>query len=124
MGILDSIFGGKLKNENNSFWVSIQSLEDLENAIQASNQQKIAIFKHSTRCGISARVKANFEKEIANQQLEVIFYYLDLLKHRDISNKIAADFEVVHQSPQLIVMENGVVTNHASHNLISLELLK
>ena len=31
-------------------------------------------------------------------------YFLDLLNHRDISNKIAYDFKVKHESPQLLVL--------------------
>ena len=52
-----------------------------------------------------------------------IFYYLDLLNHRDISNEIAQKFSVVHQSPQIVVIENGQVIHHASHDNIDLSLI-
>ena len=38
-------------------------------------------------------------------------HYLDLLNHREISNEIANYFEVVHQSPQLLVIKNGKVVS-------------
>jgi bacillithiol system protein YtxJ len=61
----------------------------------------------------------NFEKEIENLDQKVELYFLDLLKYRSISNKIAEDLGVRHESPQLIVIENGKAINSASHQHIS-----
>ncbi|WP_317258958.1 monothiol bacilliredoxin BrxC family protein [Flavobacterium psychrophilum] len=41
-----------------------------------------------------------------------------MLEHRDISNEIANSFGIVHQSPQLIVIQNGVAVYNASHESI------
>ena len=46
-------------------------------------------------------------------------YYLDLLNHRDVSNAIAEKLDVIHQSPQMLILKNGVavsVTNHSDIN--------
>lgn len=124
MGIFNSIFGDKSKEEASSIWIDIDSVEKLQQAIDQSFQQKIAIFKHSTRCGISSRVKSNFEKEILeNNPSNIQFYYLDLLSYRALSNKIAEDFGISHQSPQIIVIEKGSAVHHASHSSISLNFL-
>jgi bacillithiol system protein YtxJ len=48
-------------------------------------------------------------------------YLLDLIKFRDISNKISEQFDVMHQSPQLLKISNGKCTYHASHQEVSLE---
>ena len=123
MSFFDKIFGGKQEeNQSKSFWNLIESEKDLEEAIKKSYSRKIAIFKHSTSCFISKTVLKNFEKEVENSDKNVDYYFLDLLAHRDLSNKIADDLGVTHQSPQLIVLENGVVVNHASHQSISLSL--
>jgi bacillithiol system protein YtxJ len=121
MGIFKTIFGEKSQSNTPDFWVELQTITDLEKAISVSNQQKVAIFKHSTRCGISTRVKAKFEKEIQEKQPQIAFYYLDLLAHRDISNYIAEYFNITHQSPQIIVIENGKAIQNASHSDISLD---
>ena len=60
------------------------------------------------------------KKSKNTQNLNVDFYFLDLIKYREISNKIAEDFDVRHESPQLIVFENGRPLNNASHQDISL----
>lgn len=122
MGIFDTLFGESSKNNNSDLWIEINNFMDLEKAIDKSFKQKVAIFKHSTRCGISTRVKAKFEKEMEESKPKVILYYLDLLAHRDISNTIAEKFSITHQSPQLLVVENGKVIQHASHSNITSNL--
>ncbi|ALR30322.1 general stress protein [Chryseobacterium sp. IHB B 17019] len=120
MSFFDKIFNGKEENqEKESFWKKIESEEDLKNAIENSFNHRIAIFKHSTSCFISKTVLRNFEKEIENLDQKVELYFLDLLKYRSISNKIAEDLGVRHESPQLIVIENGKAINSASHQHIS-----
>lgn len=120
MSFFDKIFGGKEEgSEKNQLWKYIESEEDLNNAIEHSFTQKIAIFKHSTSCFISKTVLKNFEKEIENSGQNPKLYFLDLLAHRAISNKIAADLEIRHESPQLLVIENGKVISNASHQHIS-----
>jgi bacillithiol system protein YtxJ len=120
MSFFDKIFGGKEEgSEKNLLWKYIQSEEDLKKAIEHSFNQRIAIFKHSTSCFISKTVLKNFEKEIENSDRKPELYFLDLLAHRSISNKIAADLNIRHESPQLLVIENGKVVNSASHQHIS-----
>ena len=46
-------------------------------------------------------------------------YYLDLLSYRDVSNETGYKFQVIHQSPQLLVIKNGNAIAHASHGGIS-----
>ncbi|RZJ47699.1 MAG: bacillithiol system redox-active protein YtxJ [Chryseobacterium sp.] len=122
MSFFDKIFGGKQEeNQSKSFWNTIQSEQDLEQAIKKSFEGKIAIFKHSTSCFISKTVLRNFEREIeAAQEKGATFYFLDLLAYRNLSNKIAEDFAIRHESPQLIVIENGKAINNASHQDITL----
>ncbi|MBO6183391.1 MAG: bacillithiol system redox-active protein YtxJ [Chryseobacterium sp.] len=121
MSFLDKIFGGKQEQgETKSFWSIIKSEEDLKIAIDNSYAYKIAIFKHSTSCFISKTVLKNLEKEIEASDEKGAFYFLDLLAFRPISNKIAEDFGIRHESPQLIVFENGEAINNASHQDISL----
>ncbi|AZB22585.1 bacillithiol system redox-active protein YtxJ [Chryseobacterium manosquense] len=124
MSFFNKIFGSSEEEKPSpKFWKYIESEEDLKRAIATSAEKKVAIFKHSTKCFISKTVLKNFEKEVENSDKNVDYYFLDLLAHRDLSNKIADDLGVTHQSPQLIVLENGVVVNHASHQSISLSLI-
>ncbi len=80
-----------------------------------------AVFKHSTRCSISSMAKSRVERE---WNLDIPIYYLDLLQYRSLSNFIASYSGVEHQSPQLIIFQDGAVVYHASHNAIQVAALK
>ena len=124
MSFLNKIFGSSEEEKSGeTFWKSIKSEEDLQSAIAESTEKKVVIFKHSTSCFISKTVLKNFEKEVANSDKDVSYYFLDLLANRSISNKIADDLGVTHQSPQLIVLENGKAVANASHQSISVDII-
>lgn len=124
MGFLDNFLGNnKPKFETKSFWNSIESQEDIDRAVEESHQHKVAIFKHSTRCFISKTVLKNFEREIADSDKDIAYFIIDILSHRELSNEIAERFCIEHQSPQLIILENGLSVNDASHQSISLSLV-
>ena len=122
MGLLDQIFGKKEDQDHSkSLWKKIESQKDLDAAIEKSSQQKVLIFKHSTRCFISKTVLRSFEKQMQESDKNFGYYFLDLLAYRSISNEIESRFDVVHQSPQLIVLENGKAIYNASHQNIDLD---
>lgn len=104
-------------------WKELTNIEMLDEVSEESRKRPVAILKHSTTCGISRMVLRQFEKEYDLKEGEVSLYFLDLLKHRDISNKIASRFNVPHQSPQLIIIKDGKVVYDASHSEISAESL-
>lgn len=116
-----SFLSGLFQKQEDEFfefnWIPLNQLEQLNEIKKISVNKTIAIFKHSTRCGISRNVISRFEKQFANQE-QIEFYYLDLLNFREISNTIASHFNVTHQSPQLLIIKNGKVINHASHHHI------
>jgi bacillithiol system protein YtxJ len=86
-----------------------------------NNEPLFAVFKHSTRCSISSMAKNRLERE---WDLELPVYYLDLLQYRSVSNLIAEKSNVEHQSPQLIVFQNGLPIYDASHSGIVTEEVK
>ena len=79
------------------------------------------IFKHSTRCSISMMAKRRFEMDWENLPADVSLYFLDLIKHRDLSNKIAQDFLVPHESPQLLLIKDSECILDQSHGGISVD---
>lgn len=103
-------------------WKTLTSLEDIETAIAESHQRPVVIFKHSTSCSISATAKARLERQWDGANLDgVTPYYLDLLRYRPVSNEIARRLSIIHESPQLLLVQDGVCTYDASHLGIRLE---
>ncbi|MCG2420188.1 bacillithiol system redox-active protein YtxJ [Aequorivita sp. F47161] len=99
-------------------WHVLGTMEQLDEIVEQSKSNPVAIFKHSTRCGISRGVLKIFEKNYNLKDDQLKLYFLDLLQNRAISNEIAARFKVHHESPQMIVIKNGDVVHHDSHSAI------
>ena len=112
-------FGNKEEKEQNkeSFikWIPLTSLEQLKEIKAQSKKEAVAIFKHSTRCGISSMVIKRFVSSFDESLKDFKIYYLDLLSYREISSEIGYEFQILHESPQLLVIKNEEVVAHASH---------
>jgi bacillithiol system protein YtxJ len=100
-------------------WIALTDESQLEQIKEQSKQHPVVIFKHSTRCSISAMAKNRLDKAASPES--VLFYYLDLIQYRPISNKVADDFHVHHQSPQVLIIKNGECTYEESHNGIDMQ---
>jgi monothiol bacilliredoxin len=100
-------------------WTVIDSPEAITSIKNDTSGNLFLIFKHSTRCSISSMAKSRLERNWLSEIPISQIFYLDLIQHRSISNQIAEDFSVVHESPQIIVVKNGKAVYTASHNLIS-----
>ncbi len=123
MGIFSGLFGSSNKNDdkhkNKVSWIPLESLNQLEEIEINSKGVPQVIFKHSTTCGISRMVLNLFTSAYALEEGKMDFYFLDLHAHREISNAVAQKFQVMHQSPQLLIVKNGVVVAHDSHGAIA-----
>jgi len=96
-------------------WIPLTTVDQITAIKELSNKEAVLIFKHSTRCGISRIVIKQFEKSFDASLSNLKVYYLDLLNYRAVSDEVGYAFQVLHQSPQLLVIQNGVVVKHASH---------
>ena len=125
MGILKNIFGTKevqsSKKEKKTYlnWLPLTSTNELEKIKELSKTESVFIFKHSTRCGISRIVIKQFERLFTEEYQNLKVYYLDLLNYRSVSNEVENSFQVIHQSPQLLVIKNEISVFNVSYNDIS-----
>jgi bacillithiol system protein YtxJ len=118
MSIFNSLFGSSEENKavtGKINWIPLTNLGQLNEIITLSNDKPIAIFKHSTRCSVSRFALKQFENEFDSADATDT-YFLDLIENRDVSNEIASRFQVVHQSPQLLLIKNGQSVYDASHS--------
>ena len=97
-------------------WTKLENSDQLMLIDEESKDGKVLIFKHSTRCSVSStildRLERNWKKE---NDRNINPFFLDLLAHRAISNKIATRYKIEHESPQVLVIRNGICIYHASH---------
>lgn len=96
-------------------WSELNSIQQLKDLYLKSYKSPVVLFKHSTRCSISSMAKSRIESNWSKLFTDFPIYYLDLIAHRNISNSIAKDLGVEHQSPQIIVVKNGQAIYDISH---------
>ena len=125
MGLLKAIFGGSSEPKVKKVlpWIALNSTEQFDDIIKSSKVKPQLIFKYSTRCGISRMVLRQFENTYNFSENDFGLYFLDLINYRNVSNEVGYKFQVLHESPQLLVIKKGVVVAHSSHNgVIAIDL--
>lgn len=73
------------------------------------------VFKHSTRCPISASAAG----VVRAHAFDLPVYWVNVIEQRDLSDWVAATFSVPHESPQLLEIRDGAVRKSLSHYEIS-----
>ncbi|MEO7444297.1 MAG: bacillithiol system redox-active protein YtxJ [Ferruginibacter sp.] len=99
-------------------WIPLEEEKTLDIIKENSNLKPQVIFKHSVRCSISSMAKSRLDRSPDREDID--FYYLDLIRHRSLSGKIAEEFKVEHESPQVLLIKNGACVYDDSHNSISM----
>lgn len=100
-------------------WIPLESEDQIQLIKDSSNNKPQIIFKHSTRCSISSVALNRLQNHSSATLAD--FYLLDLLKHRNISSQISDDFDVQHESPQVLVIKNAQCIYAESHYGITLQ---
>lgn len=100
-------------------WSVLNNEAQLSEIVKKSHDKPQVIFKHSTRCSISSMVKSRLEKSTPSEKID--FHFLDLIAFRFLSNKIAEDLKVYHESPQVLFLKNGECIYDESHMAIRME---
>jgi bacillithiol system protein YtxJ len=97
--------------------ISLQDLETLEKALDASHGGPLLIFKHSFTCGVSAEaldeLRAHLDERAASGAIRCAM--VTVQTHRDVSNAISARLGVRHETPQAILVRGGRAVWTASH---------
>ncbi|WPR74873.1 bacillithiol system redox-active protein YtxJ [Algoriphagus sp. NG3] len=101
-------------------WNKLTKENQISEIKNLSNEKPILIFKHSTRCSISSMSLDRLSRKWKEEDNEKVTpYYLDLISFREISDLVAREFRIPHESPQIILVKNGVAVYHTSHFDIS-----
>jgi len=107
MGLFKNLFTSNTEKsttpEKQLSWRRLTKITQLDFLVEESKTKTVLIFKHSTRCGISKMVFRNFERTFDAENYSL--YYLDLLAYRDVSDEVGFRFQVMHQSPQIILLK-------------------
>jgi len=115
MSFFDRVRNKSSDSENHEMWNSISGLGKIESILQNSGEKPQLIYKHSHRCSVSFLAKQELEGITEEVNDIVDLYMVNVIHQRDISNKIASELNVRHESPQVMILKNGEVVWSGSH---------
>lgn len=95
----------------------------LDAAIAESRERPVVIFKHSRTCGISAEAFDELHAHLADAPVEASYNLITVQQHRGVSDEAAARLGVRHETPQVILLRDGVPVWNASHFRITAQEL-
>ena len=105
-------------------WIKLNSEKQLDEIVEKSSEKPVMIFKHSTSCSISAMALDRLERSWNEQEVEMDCYYLDLIANREVLNAVADKFAVAHESPQVLIIKEGISVFDTSHMGIRYQSIK
>jgi len=97
-----------------------RTVADFSALLNASRDKPVFLFKHSTRCPISAS-RWRIVQEYAEREGRADFWKLLVVEDRPVSMHVADQTGVHHQSPQAILLYRGMPVWYESHYRITAE---
>ena len=100
----------------------LTSLDDWTKRLATSAEKPFFVFKHSTTCPISARAKDRVDTFLDGAGADIpAFLMVKVIESRKVSNGIAEELGIRHQSPQLIFVKENAGAWNTSHHMITEE---
>ncbi|GGD64172.1 bacillithiol system redox-active protein YtxJ [Paenibacillus nasutitermitis] len=94
----------------------ITTIEEWNSALEGSSNRPLVVFKHSTTCPVSSNAYEEFNKYLENNpETNADYVLVKVIESRPVSNQIAEDVSVKHESPQIIMIKNKEKYWSATH---------
>ncbi len=98
--------------------IAVDSVEAL-----AELPGRTIVFKDSLTCDLSQWAAHQMSKLVA-QDADITLQRVDVRAQRPLSLAIESHFGVRHESPQILIIEDGKVVWHASHRALSVDRVR
>ena len=101
---------------------ALHDIDDRPTLDRALASDRAILYKHSTRCPVSSYVIDEVH-QFADTHPDWSIYILKVVERRALSDAVADELGITHQSPQAFVIKQGTCVWHASHSDITAERL-
>ena len=101
----------------------MEEIKDQSDVDGMLGEPEAILLKHGATCSISANARREIEEFTANHP-DVRISELEVTANHALSEKVADQLGVPHQSPQLFVLRDGKVAWHAEHYGITAKALE
>jgi len=100
----------------------LTTIEEWNEAFNGSASRPAVVFKHSTTCPVSANAFKEFNDYLGDKpRADVDYLFVKVIESRPVSNQIAEDTEIKHESPQIMLIDKKAKVWSASHWAITKE---
>jgi bacillithiol system protein YtxJ len=103
--------------------IELRQERDLEKLLERSHKDPVVIFKHSTQCSRSSAAYEEFQAFMGDNPATPCVTVL-VIEDRELSDELEERFGIRHESPQAIVISNGVPIWHANHFKVTARALE
>jgi bacillithiol system protein YtxJ len=93
----------------------LSHIEELDAAIAESLDRPVLLFKHSRSCGVSCEALDELQLHVERSSQRAAYKLITVQSHRRLSDELAARFGIRHETPQAILLRDGVPVWTASH---------
>lgn len=118
MGLFNSVKNAFSGSDTSDIWEMISNPSQIDSIIEASKERPQLIYKHSHRCSVCFVSKGNLESAAEDILEEADMHFVNVVRNREVSDKIASQLDVGHESPQVMLLDQGEVVWNASHGSI------
>ncbi len=93
----------------------VESIDALNELLAGTSRRPALIFKHSLSCGTSAMAMEEMQDLAAAGPLAVELALVRIQAARAVSDAIATRLKIRHESPQVLLVRDGLVVWSATH---------
>lgn len=93
----------------------------LSEIIEKSEKDPVIVFKYSSKCGSSDVLMEKLKIAKENGKIKHLIFIVVVQDSPVLSGKIAQVFNIKHESPQIIILNNNQVTYKESHDNIMID---
>ena len=97
-----------------------KGVKNAKELIEESKSRPIILFKESLTCPVSAKAKEEVDAFVAEGNPYPVFV-LSVQEQKEVSDDIAEILKVRHETPQIILIQNGKAMDHLNHNDVTKE---
>lgn len=102
-------------SETAEVWNEFSGKNELEKIVAKSKERPQLIYKHSHRCSVCIMAKEEIEDAADDISNRADLNFVNVINQREISDHIASELDIRHESPQAIILRDGQVAWTGSH---------
>lgn len=102
----------------------LEHLDELNRLLAESEFRPVLLFKHSYTCGISMEALDELIAHLNDGPTDAQYAMVTVQTHRAVSNAVAKQFGVRHETPQALLIRNRRVVWSASHFRVTAEAVE